>query len=73
MSIPYGRQSIDESDIAAVVETLTTDWLTMGPKVTGFESAIAALAVTPGAVRSRRERRHCTALTPALASAPGTK
>ena len=61
VSIPYGRQSIDESDIAAVVETLTTDWLTMGPKVTGFESAIAALAVTPGAVAvsSGTAALHC--------------
>lgn len=61
MSIPYGRQSIDESDIAAVVETLTTDWLTMGPKVNGFESAIATLAVTPGAVAvsSGTAALHC--------------
>src|ERR1700731_3451512 len=39
--LPYGRQSIDESDIQAVVETLRSDWLTTGPKVAEFEEAIA--------------------------------
>src|SRR6202050_3907251 len=40
--LPYGRQSIDESDIQAVVETLRSDWLTTGPKVAEFEDTIAA-------------------------------
>ncbi len=39
--IPYGRQWIDDDDIAAVVEVLRSDWLTCGPKVTEFESALA--------------------------------
>lgn len=40
--LPYGRQSIDEDDIQAVVETLRSDWLTTGPKVAEFEEAFAA-------------------------------
>jgi perosamine synthetase len=40
--LPYGRQSIDESDIQAVVETLRSDCLTTGPKVAEFEEAMAA-------------------------------
>ena len=40
--LPYGRQTIDESDIQAVVETLRSDWLTTGPKVAEFEEAMAA-------------------------------
>ena len=40
--LPYARQSIDESDIQAVVETLRSDWLTTGPKVADFEEAMAA-------------------------------
>jgi len=40
--LPYGQQSIDESDIAAVVEVLRSDWLTTGPKVGEFEEAVAA-------------------------------
>ncbi|AOQ23404.1 UDP-4-amino-4-deoxy-L-arabinose--oxoglutarate aminotransferase [Moorella thermoacetica] len=39
--IPYGRQWIDEDDIAAVVEVLRSDWLTTGPKVKEFEEAFA--------------------------------
>lgn len=39
--IPYGRQSIEEEDIAAVVEVLRSDWLTTGPKVAEFEQAVA--------------------------------
>ena len=48
--LPYGRQSVDEHDVAAVVEVLGSDWLTTGPWVRAFESAIAALAGTPGAI-----------------------
>jgi len=40
--LPYGRQSLEESDIQAVVETLRSDWLTTGPKVGEFEEAVAA-------------------------------
>src|SRR5579859_1855058 len=40
--LPYGRQSIDEEDIQAVVETLRSDWLTTGPKIPEFEEAFAA-------------------------------
>lgn len=39
--ISYGRQSIDEDDIAAVVETLRGDWLTQGPTIQRFEDAIS--------------------------------
>ncbi len=40
--LPYGRQAVEESDIAAVVEVLRSDWLTTGPKVAEFEEAFAA-------------------------------
>lgn len=36
----YGHQTIDQSDIDAVVETLRSDFLTCGPKVKEFEQAI---------------------------------
>src|SRR3990167_2095020 len=39
--LPYGRQSIDETDIAAVVEALKSDYLTTGPMVQAFENALA--------------------------------
>ena len=40
--LPYGRQLVDEGDIAAVVEALRSDWLTTGPRVGAFEEAFAA-------------------------------
>lgn len=39
--LPYGRQSIIESDIEAVAEVLRGDWLTTGPAVRLFESELA--------------------------------
>ncbi len=39
--LPYGRQSLDETDIAAIVEVLRSDWLTTGPRVAEFERAFA--------------------------------
>jgi UDP-4-amino-4,6-dideoxy-N-acetyl-beta-L-altrosamine transaminase len=36
--ISYGKQSIDQSDIDAVVEVLNGDWLTQGPAVDIFEN-----------------------------------
>ena len=39
--LPYGRQDVDEDDIAAVVAVLRGDWLTTGPMVEAFEHALA--------------------------------
>ncbi|MBO3747092.1 DegT/DnrJ/EryC1/StrS family aminotransferase [Streptosporangiaceae bacterium NEAU-GS5] len=39
--LPYGRQSITEADVAAVVEALRGDWLTTGPLVPAFEAELA--------------------------------
>lgn len=53
--LPYGRQSISDEDVALVVDTLRSDWLTGGPRVDGFERAFAefvgaehAVAVSSG-------------------------
>ena len=48
--LPYGRQSIGEEDIQAVVDVLRSDWLTTGPKVAEFEEACAAWVGTKHAV-----------------------
>lgn len=39
--IPYATQSINEDDLAAVREVLTSGWLTQGPAVPRFEQAFA--------------------------------
>jgi UDP-4-amino-4,6-dideoxy-N-acetyl-beta-L-altrosamine transaminase len=39
--LPYGRQVIEDDDIAAVVEALRSDYLTTGPRVAEFETALA--------------------------------
>ncbi|MFC1646534.1 UDP-4-amino-4,6-dideoxy-N-acetyl-beta-L-altrosamine transaminase [Candidatus Omnitrophota bacterium] len=39
-AIPYSHQHITKKDIRAMVKVLTSDWLTQGPKVREFESAL---------------------------------
>lgn len=53
--IPYGKQDITDSDIAAVVTALKDDFLTQGPRIDEFERAFAdyigssyAIAVSNG-------------------------
>lgn len=57
--LPYGRQSIAQEDIDAVVDVLRSDWLTTGPAVTAFEKAISEVAGGHPAV-------SCTSGTAAL-------
>lgn len=42
-TIPYGRQYIDEEDIAAVTETLRGDFLTGGPRIEELEQKICEI------------------------------
>ncbi|KKD59476.1 spore coat protein [Grimontia sp. AD028] len=39
--IPYGKQNISQDDIDAVVDALSSDFITQGPRVTQFENAVA--------------------------------
>ncbi|MHB9840576.1 UDP-4-amino-4,6-dideoxy-N-acetyl-beta-L-altrosamine transaminase [Paraburkholderia terrae] len=48
--IPYGRQSIDDADIAAVEAVLRSDWLTQGPAIAAFEEELARRASARHAV-----------------------
>ena len=58
--IPYGRQSINDDDIAAVVASLKSDWLTTGPLVTQFEAELEKVAGAPCiAVSSGTAALHC--------------
>ena len=58
--IPYGRQSIDEEDILAVVRALRSDLLTTGPLVQQFEKAIQDFIGVPTVVvSSGTAALHC--------------
>ncbi len=48
--IPYGRQCIEEDDVAAVTAVLKSDYLTTGPAVDAFERAFAVKAGAAHAV-----------------------
>lgn len=39
--IPYGKQTIEQDDIEAVVDVLQSDFLTTGPKIAEFEQTVA--------------------------------
>jgi UDP-4-amino-4,6-dideoxy-N-acetyl-beta-L-altrosamine transaminase len=45
--LPYGKQQLDDDDVAAVVAVLTSDWLTSGPAVPAFEAALARVGRAP--------------------------
>ena len=59
--LPYGRQCVDEDDVAAVVDTLRSAWLTGGPAVTAFEESFARTvnATYAVAVSSGTAALHC--------------
>lgn len=70
--IPYGRHSIDESDIQAVVDVLRSGYLTQGPQIDAFEKAVAEYvgAKYAVAVSSCTAGLHLAAL--AAGVGPGT-
>lgn len=41
MYIPYGKQSINEEDIQAVIDVLRSEYITTGPKIVEFEKTVA--------------------------------
>jgi len=71
--LPYGRQTITEADLAAVVEVLRSPFLTQGPAVPAFEQAVAAqVGARYGvAVNSATSALHIACL--ALGLGPGDR
>ena len=69
--LPYGRQTIDDDDVAAVTAALRSDWLTTGPKVSEFEQALAAVAGTSDAVAVSTGTAALHAAMYALGVGPG--
>ncbi len=48
--LPYSPPLIGEDEIAEVVDTLRSDWITTGPKVRRFEQEFAAYVGAPAAL-----------------------
>jgi len=71
--IPYGQQSIDHADIAAVEAVLRSDFLTQGPAVPKFERVVAERcgAAHAVAVNSATSALHVACL--ALGLQPGDR
>jgi UDP-4-amino-4,6-dideoxy-N-acetyl-beta-L-altrosamine transaminase len=71
--LPYGRQTISEADIAAVVEVLRSPFLTQGPVAPAFEQAVATkVGARHGvAVNSATSALHIACL--ALGLGPGDR
>ncbi len=69
--LPYGRQNIDEDDIAAVVEVLRGDWMTTGPAVARFEAELADRLDVPQAVAVSNGTAALHAACAAIGLGPG--
>jgi UDP-4-amino-4,6-dideoxy-N-acetyl-beta-L-altrosamine transaminase len=50
--LPYGRQAIDEDDIAAICDVLRGDFLTSGPAIAEFEAELSRTFGDPHVVAS---------------------
>jgi dTDP-4-amino-4,6-dideoxygalactose transaminase/lipopolysaccharide/colanic/teichoic acid biosynthesis glycosyltransferase len=48
--LPFSRPSLGEEEIAEVVDTLRSDWITTGPKVKRFEQEFASAVEAPAAL-----------------------
>lgn len=71
--IPYGRQYITDEDIQVVVETLRSDYLTQGPKITEFEHAFAKYVGVKYAVAVNNATAGLHLAACALGIKPGDK
>lgn len=69
--LPYGRQSIDDADVEAVVAALKSAWLTTGPAVERFETALCCHTGAAHAVAVSNGTAALHAAMAALGVGPG--
>ncbi|MEQ8434710.1 MAG: UDP-4-amino-4,6-dideoxy-N-acetyl-beta-L-altrosamine transaminase [Oceanicaulis sp.] len=69
--LPYGRQSIDADDIAAVTRVLKSAYLTTGPEIPAFEGEFAAAVDAPYAVACNSATAALHLALDALGVGPG--
>lgn len=70
--LPYGRQVIEDDDIEAVVAALKSDYLTTGPRVAEFETALAAATGAKHAIACANGTAALHLAARALRLGPGT-
>jgi len=71
--IPYGRPTMNEDDVQAVVEVLRSEWLTTGPKVQEFEEALAEYVGAKYAVSFSNGTAALHAAVGSLSYPPGSE
>ena len=69
--LPYGRQAVNEDDIAEVVRVLRGDWLTTGPDVARFEERLAETVDVAHAVAVSNGTAALHAMYAAVGIGPG--
>jgi len=69
--LPYGRQTIDDADVAAVAAALRSDYLTTGPLVAQYEAAFAASSGAAHAIASNSGTAALHLATMAAGLGPG--
>lgn len=69
--LPYGRQIVDEDDVAAVVAALRSGWLTTGPAVERFEADLCAVGGAAHAVAVSHGTAALHLMLAALGLGPG--
>ena len=67
--LPFALPSIGEEEIAEVVDTLRSGWVTTGPKVKRFESEFSAYTSAPHSIAVN----SCTLHSPLWESGPAMK
>src|SRR4051812_19390770 len=71
LMLPYGHQTIDESDVEAIKQAVHSDWLTTGPRVGQFEQAFAKFTDAAEAVAVNSGTAALHASMDALGVGPG--
>jgi UDP-4-amino-4,6-dideoxy-N-acetyl-beta-L-altrosamine transaminase len=69
--IPYGRQSLNDEDMAAVLEVLKSDFLTQGPAVPRFEAKLAQACGAADVVAANSATSSLHVAYKALGCGPG--
>ena len=71
IQVPFFRPNIGDAEVAEVVDTLRSGWLTTGPKVRRFEADFAAAVGAPYAVAVNSCTSALHLAVEALGSGPG--